>query len=161
LSELAEHVVEEEGEPDAFAFAFRTHFVHAVIPIAAPHEGQSVCAEAESVFNGAHAVVVETGAFLRDVGLVEIGFFIGGNSPAFEEGYAFIQHPAVADAAHVVAGDKGEPEVVVGEVGAHSASAGRMPPVLHIAFDKLMGGGEQQMSPDKCGFTVHQGETVL
>jgi hypothetical protein len=33
LSELAEHVIKEEPQPDAFAFTVYAHKVHAVVPI--------------------------------------------------------------------------------------------------------------------------------
>ncbi len=45
--ELRQHVVEEEGQPDAFALAVLADQIHAVIPVAATHQGQAVGAEAQ------------------------------------------------------------------------------------------------------------------
>jgi hypothetical protein len=58
LGEAHEHLVEEESEPDAFAFAL-AHQVHAVVPVAGAHERQAVLAEPQAVQDGAHAVFVK------------------------------------------------------------------------------------------------------
>ena len=63
--ELHEHVVEEEGEPDALALAVLADEVHAVVPVAAAHERQAVLAEAQAVLDGADAVLVERGRTRR------------------------------------------------------------------------------------------------
>ena len=39
----------------------------------------------------------------------------------------------------------GKPGEIVGNMGAHAAARGGMPPMLHIAFLKLAGGGAQNM----------------
>ena len=64
LGKLRQHVVEEEGEPDAFAAAVFADQVHAVVPIAAAHQRQAVFAEFQAVLDGAHAMFVERGRLL-------------------------------------------------------------------------------------------------
>src|SRR6185312_5214348 len=44
--ETLEHVMAEEGEPDAFALAFRAHLVYAVVPVARADQRQPVLADA-------------------------------------------------------------------------------------------------------------------
>ena len=46
---------QEERQPYALTSALLADKVHAVIPVAAPHERQSVAAKAQAVFEGADA----------------------------------------------------------------------------------------------------------
>ena len=61
IGEPDEHVVKEESQPDAFAFAFFAHLIHTVVPVARAHQGQSVLAKLEALLNGSDAVFVQTG----------------------------------------------------------------------------------------------------
>ena len=65
VGKLGQHVVEEERQPDAFAAALLADQVHAIVPIAATHQRQAVIAEFQSVLDGADAMLVKRGRFLR------------------------------------------------------------------------------------------------
>ena len=60
LSELHEHVVKEEAQPDAFAFAMLADQIHAVVPVAGAHQRQAVLADVQAVHDRAHAVLVQS-----------------------------------------------------------------------------------------------------
>ena len=144
LGKLREHVVKEKGEPDTFAAAFFSHQVHPVIPIAGAHQGQAVLAEFQSVLDRAHAMLVERGRFLGAIRQIVIGFLFRHNRTGFEKGNLFIEHARVRDAGNVAAGDVGQPEIVIGKMCAHAAARRRVPPMLDIAFAKLMRGGARE-----------------
>jgi hypothetical protein len=86
LGELGEHVVEEEGQPDALAASLVSHPVHAVIPVAAAYERQAVFAEPQSPLDRADAVFVERGRLLRAIRQVIVGLLVRLDRPALEEG---------------------------------------------------------------------------
>ena len=158
---LGEHVVQEEGQPDALAAAVVAHPVHAVIPVAAPDEGQAVYAEFQAALDGAHAVLVKRRRLLGPVRQVVVGFLLGLDRPGLEEGNLFLQHAGVRDAGHVTAGRVGQPEKVVGKVGAHAAAGRRMPPMLHIALLELAGRGAEQVLAGQGRLRMHQRHHVL
>jgi len=58
---LFEHVVQEEGEPDALALAFIADEIHSIVPVAGAHERQAVLAEPQSILDRAHAMFIEAG----------------------------------------------------------------------------------------------------
>src|SRR5207253_11394187 len=72
--EAAEHLVEEEAEPDALAAALPPDAVHAVVPVPRTHVREPVRTHPERAVEGAAAVRVEVGHLLRgrrqEVGLV-------------------------------------------------------------------------------------------
>src|SRR5688572_10942343 len=61
--EALEHVVAEEGEPDALPFALRADLVHAVVPVARADQRQPMPADAGAALDGSHAVLVQARAF--------------------------------------------------------------------------------------------------
>ena len=65
---------------------------------------------------------------------------LGPDQAPFEKRNPLVEHAGVADAADVATRHIRQPEEVVGEMGPHAASAGRMPPVLHVAFAELVAG---------------------
>ena len=143
--EIEEDAAEEEGEPDTFAFTFMADAVHAVIPIAAANEGESVGAGGGGAADSADTVIVEGGGFVADTGLVIDGFFVVGEGASFEEGDAFVEDAGIAGGGDVAAGDIGQPEEVIGDLGADAASDGGVPPVLDVAFAELAGGGGEEV----------------
>src|SRR5438270_513923 len=84
FSKLSEDVVKEEGEPDAFATAFFSHQVHPVVPIAGAHQGQTVLAEFQSMFDRAHAMLVKRGIFLGAIWQIVIRFLFRHNRTGIE-----------------------------------------------------------------------------
>ena len=59
--ELEEDAVEEEAQPRALPAPFPSHAVHAVVPVAAAHEGKAVGARGQPLVDGAQAVLEERG----------------------------------------------------------------------------------------------------
>ena len=135
--EAAEHVAHEEREPDALAFAFPAHHVHAVVPVAGTDEGKAVFTEPETPSNGPHTMIVETGRLPGPARKIIVGVLLGIDRAPLDEVDRFVQYPRVAGTLDVAARCEGEPEEVVGTVGAHPAAYRRVPPVLDISFGKL------------------------
>ena len=54
-----ENGVEEKRQPHAFALAVDADQIHAVVPVAGPHQRQPMLTHAQAVFDGPHAVLVE------------------------------------------------------------------------------------------------------
>ena len=161
FGELHQHIVEEESQPDAFAASMFADEIHAVVPIAAADEREAVGAEFEAVIDGAHAVLVERGGFSGVAWKIVVGFLLGFDRASFEEGDAFVEHAGVVEAEDVAAGGIGEPEVIVGKMRAHAAARGRMPPMLHVAFAELMGGGAEEVFAEETRFGVDQRHAIL
>ena len=89
------------------------------------------------VLDGAHAVLVQRGGFVRAVGQVVEGLHLRLDRAGFQEGHRFVEHAGICHTRDIAAGGVGQPQEIVREMGAHTASSGRMPPVLHIAFAEL------------------------
>jgi len=66
---LAEHRVEEETHPHAFAAAALPDAIHAVVPVAAAEERQPMRPLGQALVDGAEAVFEQRGVFARDRGL--------------------------------------------------------------------------------------------
>ena len=56
---------------------------------------------------------------------------------------ALLEARAAADRRDVAADGAGQEQVVVGDACAHAATQGRVPPMLHVAFEELTSGGAQ------------------
>src|SRR3990167_6560418 len=83
--ELRKHGVQEESQPDAFAFTVMAHQIHAVVPVTGAHERQAVLAPPESSLNGSHTVLVQAGRLARTAGEIIIRVVLGIDRAAFEE----------------------------------------------------------------------------
>ena len=59
FGEACQHLAGEEAQPDAFAAAGLADAVHAVVPVAAAHQGQAMLAAGKAVDDGSHAVLVQ------------------------------------------------------------------------------------------------------
>ena len=66
--ELSKHVAEKEAQPNALAPALHADQVHAVVPIARTHQRQAPLAEAQSVSDGTHAMLVQACRLGRSAG---------------------------------------------------------------------------------------------
>ena len=119
-SELAQHFVEEEAEPHAFPLALDADPVHAVVPVARADQRQAVLTKAESPPDGSHAVLVQALSSKGATGQVIVGIIIWIKRATFQESDRFVQHSGVAGAQHIAAGGQGEPQIIVGAMGAHA-----------------------------------------
>ena len=161
LGELHQHVIQEETQPHAFAFAVCANHVHAVVPVTCADERQAALAEAQTSEDGAHAVLIQIGGFVRATGHVVIRILFRGDLAAVEKGYGFVQHPGVAGGEDVAAQRQRQPQVVVGAVRAHAAVGSGMPPMLNIAFAELMCRTAQQVLARERGLGMDQRHHVL
>ena len=60
-----------------------------------------------------------------------------------------------------MAGHIRQPQIVIGKMRPHAAARRGMPPMLHVAFPELPGGGAQQVLAGERRFGVHQRHRVL
>ena len=159
--ELRQHIVEEKGEPDAFASAVLTDEVHAVIPVAAAHQGQAVAAETQPVVDRAQAMFVEGANVVGNVREIVIRLLIRTQRSRTQERHALVEHAGVADRRDIPAGCIREPEEVIGEMGTNAPADGRMPPVQHVPLTELAAGGTKELFTQEAGFCMHKGHRVL
>ena len=90
LSELYEHFIKEEPQPNTFAYAFFPHNVHAVVPITRADERQAACAKADAPQDGTHTVIVQTGRLFRAAGKIVIRVLVRIYRAALDEVDGFI-----------------------------------------------------------------------
>ena len=159
--ELLEHFTQEEGQPDAFAFAVPAHQIHAVVPVTGPDERQAVLAESESSVDGADTVLVQAGHFVGPLGQIVVGVVLCVDRAAFQEVNRFIQHAGVAGAQNVAARCQWQPQVVIRTMGAHAPARRWMPPVLDIPFAELTARTQEQVLAHQSRLGVDQRHHVL
>ena len=150
IGEAPEHVAEEEPEPHALAAAVASDPVHAVVPIAAPHERQAVRPGRDRVVDRPHAMLEERrrrGRAPRK--LVRLRLLRVEQAP-LEERDALVPQRDVAGHGHVARSGVGEPQEIVGAACARATPGRWMPPVLHVALDELsLGGAQQVLAPER------------
>ena len=73
----------------------------------------------------------------------------------------FIQYRLIAALRHVAGGDVGQPEQIVGAARSGSASARRMPPVLHVPLDELPRRRAKEVLATEVRPRVHERKHVL
>ena len=143
LGEFAEDVTEEESEPHAFALAMLADEIHAVVPVAAADERQSMRAESQAVENRPHAMLVDARPFVGHVRQIVVRVVLGFDRAAFEKGRGFIENRRVAGGQDVPARGQWQPEIIVRAVRPYSTPRRRMPPMLDVTFDELPFGRPQ------------------
>ena len=57
FGEPREHFIQEESQPDTFAFAMFAHFIHAVVPVARAHQRQAMLANSQTAIECARAML--------------------------------------------------------------------------------------------------------
>src|SRR5271156_4873791 len=137
--------MKEKCQPNAFAFAFMADKIHSIVPVAGAHERESMCSEFKTVLNSLDAMIVKCS---RDIGVarqVVIRFFIGVERTTLEETDLFVKNTRVGSDGNITARRQRQPEKIVRAAGTNTAIAGRMPPMLHVAFTELMRRAAQQM----------------
>jgi hypothetical protein len=161
FDELPHGIEQKEPEPNAFPFAPLADQIHAVVPIAASDQGQAMFAKSQTASDRSNAVFIEGRAILRDCGKVIMGFFIVSERSIAEEGDDFVKDTGVTGLLNVAADRDRQPQIVIGEMGAHAAALGRVPPMLDVPFAKLLRGGSQQMLAEQVRLAEGECHCVL
>jgi hypothetical protein len=161
ICEVCEHRAKEERKPDTFPPAVDTHEIHPVVPVAGAHQRQSVRAEAQSVQDRAHAMLVKRRDFRGPRGQVVVRVLAGVQQPTLEEWNELIEDGGVTRNKDVAGRREGQPQVVIRALRAHAASAGRMPPVLDVAFDELATCRQQDLLARQSRIRVQQRKRIL
>ncbi len=142
--------VQEVAHPHALALPVRAHGGEAVVPVGLAHERQAAGAEAgQGLFDGPHRVVVQGAG--NGLGLplsAGVGHVLGQERPAGR----FLE---------VVHHDEGQPEQVVGVFGRQALLREGVPPMVHGAVRKLMGGVEPDLVPGAVGLQGQEDLAVL
>ncbi len=101
---------QEPAEPDGFAPPLDADAIHAVVPVAAAHQWQPVCADGEAVIDRARAMFVQRCPLTTDVGN-EVGVF-GANWDrlALEKRHRLFEHTIVAADFDIVHGCMRQPQ---------------------------------------------------
>src|SRR5690349_20824718 len=97
------------------------------------------------MLDGAHAMFVQGARFLGARWLTIIGFLSRFEQRAFQKGNLLIENGSVPNKGDIVAGDVGQPKIIVRSMGPHSSICRGVPPMEDIPFAKLMCCREQQM----------------
>ena len=161
LGEGAQGGDQEPGDPDALPASPGADPVHPVVPVAGAHQGEAVRAESHPSLERADAVVVQRAADLRDVRQAVIILLVRPQLGPGQVRHELVEDGRVARRRRIVAGDVGEPEVVVGELGPDPAPGRGVPPVLHVPRDELAGRREEDVGPRDLGSGVDQRHDVL
>src|SRR6476661_922396 len=106
-------------------------------------------AEFQTVLDRAHAMLIEGGRFLGAIRQIVVRFLFRHNRTRVEKGNLLVEHASICGARNVAACNVRQPEIIVGKMSTYAAAHRRMPPMLHIAFAKLMCGGAEKMLADQ------------
>ena len=148
-------------KPDAFALAACTDTVHAVVPIAAADQRQTVAADRQAGVQGAGAMLVEAGGLVRGGRQEETVALAGLELRAGEKGRRLVEHGGVAGDLDVVRGRVGEPDAIVRYARANPLAGVRQPPVLDVTLDELAARRFQQVLSRHGWPDRRQGHAVL
>src|SRR6266513_586510 len=118
-------------------------------------------AEFQTVLDRARAMLIERGRFLGAIWQIVIRFLFRHNRTRVEKGNLLVEHASIGGAGNVAACNVRQPEIIVGKMGTHAAAHRRMPPMLYIAFAKLMRRGAEKMLADQGRLGVYQRHHVL
>ena len=154
-------LVQEPRQPNALALAVAADQIHAVIPVAAAHQRQLMLAKTQAVVDGTNTMFIEAGHFTRTLRLVVVGLLFRIEQTPFEKRDRFVEDAGIAGRQHIATGGIGEPQIVIGEMGAHPLSARRVPPVLHVALRELPRGAAEQLLAGQPGCGMEQRHGVL
>ena len=111
--EVGHQPAKKPGQPHRFATPFDADAVHAVVPVAAAHQRQAVCAHAQTVVDGPRRVLVDRRllrALLRRA-VVVLGAL--GDHLALDEGHALVKQGGITSGIQVVGQCIGQPQQVV------------------------------------------------
>ena len=139
LRKLRENIVQEECEPDAFAYAFVAYLVHPVVPVAGTDERQAMWTKAQTMSDRPYAMFKQRPADVAARRQIIEGFFFRMKEPAFQVADGSVQHGRVASDLDVPGYHIGQPKHIIGAMGSDTSSFRRMPPMLYIALHELPG----------------------
>ena len=122
LREIIEHTNLKPGEPDALAFAAKSHAVEAVVPIATSDQRQSVRTGGGGASEGAPAMFQQRALCMRDGRNRKALRFFRLKLFAFEKWNRLIQNGGIARGADVMRRDEGKPEQIVTDPGPHASA---------------------------------------
>ena len=92
----------------------------------------------------------------------EIGFHLAVlELGAFKERNHLVENAGVAGHGHIVDGDIGQPDAIVGNPRPDAVAGRWQPPMLHVALRKLAPGGSQDLCPRQFGFCHAERHDVL
>ncbi len=120
-----------------FRLAMLSNQIHAVIPITAAHQWQTVCTKTEAVVNRSKSVIVNRTDVVGSARQVVIRLFVRMQCPRIQErGRARPTNRCRRSYARS-AECQWQPEEIIGKVGSHSASEGWVPPMLHVPLREI------------------------
>ena len=141
--------MQEPAQPDALAAALVADPVHAVVPVARPHERQPVRADGEAPVEG-RRTVLEQRRRLRRPFRLEVGVrLVGPQRRSLDEWDDLVEDRRVARDREVAIDHVRQPEAIVRDPGPDAPTRRRMPPVLDVALGELVGRGPQEMLPGR------------
>ena len=146
LGELPENRVQKPAEPDAFAFASlrrRDSCRRSSRPC--PSSGRP-CAPTARLRSSARAQCSKSVALVSETrGSKYDSFCPSASRSPSRNGTISSRTVDVAGGFDELDHGVGQPQQIVGHARANAAAGRRMPPVLHVAFDKLAAGGAQHL----------------
>jgi len=113
------------------------------------------------MLDGTHAMFIQACHFSRTLRVVVVGLLFRIQFASFQEMDGLVEHARVAGRQHIATGCIRQPQIVVGEMGAHALSIGRVPPVLHVALEELVLGTADQLLTGEPRCRMHQRHGVL
>src|SRR5438093_12794845 len=99
-------------------------------------------------------MIVECRGSLGTNRQIVIRVFVYFYAATFDEMDRFIQNGGVPRRGDVAADGPGQPEIIVGATRADATARGWMPPVLHVAFTKLVPSAQEQLFAPEVGFCI-------
>ena len=159
--ERSEGHVQEPAQPDALAAAVVTDSVHAVVPIARPHQRQAVQPNGKAPIERRGTMLEQRGRVRRCLGLEVVVGLVRPQRGTLEVRHHLVEHRIVAGDREIPVDGVRKPDAVVGDPGPHATARRRVPPVLHVALGELAGGGTKQVLAGQVALGGHESEHVL
>ena len=153
--------VKEPSEPDAFALALLADAVHAIVPVARPHQRKPVPAQREACIERKRAMLEQRRSIFGDRRQEEIVRLVRRQWGAFEERNGFVEHERVSRRLDILRDRIGEPRAVVGNSGADALAGMGQPPMLHVALDELPRRSAKQMFARQIGPSGGERHAIL
>ena len=119
--------------------------IHPIVPVARTDQRQAVRAVLHRAIDGPDRMLEQRRLLVGDRWEVVDFRLAGLERRRFEERHDFVQHRCIAGPPDIDGDGIREPQPIVGASRPCAAPARRMPPVLHVAFNELAGGGTKQV----------------
>ena len=136
--EFTERIGEEPAKPNALALSLHADEIHAVVPVAAEDQRQTVLAGSlDSKVERQGAMLIKACRLFGDFRLIEGIVFALLQLAPFEEWQLFIEDRAVARRLDIKRSAIAEPDNIVRDQRADARPGRWQPPMLDIAFREL------------------------